>query len=93
MTLPANFPVFVGVTRPILLVDSIAILRTQPSPNLAKGQPSLVYQGSIYYWNPDSTDPDDGRAVIKPDDVPEESPGRWNSYTGGGGGIGIDLPR
>lgn len=85
MTLPtAPYPVYAGNMRPVLLLDTITILRTQSSTVLVKGQLSYVFQGSLYFWNPDSTDPDDGRSVIKPDNLSETDPGRWNQYSSTG---------
>lgn len=37
-------------------------------------------QGKNVFWNPDSTDPDDGDIVFKPDAIDASDPGRWIAY-------------
>ncbi|HEY2572982.1 MAG TPA: hypothetical protein VGH65_02900 [Verrucomicrobiaceae bacterium] len=68
----------------MLMAENMAALRALPSSGFAQ-QPDVQLRGycaagdggcGTFSWNESDTQPDNDDTVIKPDDVPEGSPGR-----------------
>ncbi len=71
--------------RSIVLADDVAGLRDTEGD--FENQLAITFahdsagdhMGLTYWWNPSSTDADDGETVVKPTDIAGADPGRWIS--------------
>src|SRR3990167_1821384 len=89
-------PYFQTSSRPLLVAADAPTLRAVASNLFSQGMVSRVIGiATVFDWDPASLAVDDGMTVIKPNDIPALSPGRWILSTfggGGGGGAGGGAP-